>query len=187
MQISPAMLQPFDLNRGYVEIIQSRVSYVAPNLLTIGYVAEGELARLKIPAQISPRRADRLWEHTCFEAFLRIDEDPSYYEFNFSPSGEWAAYSFLGYRDGEPIDDVGVSGEIVVRRSANRIELDAVVHLDRLPAIRLRSTLRLGLSAVIENNDGTLSYWALKHPVAKPDFHHPDSFALEMAFSGQSA
>jgi hypothetical protein len=47
--------------------------------------------------------------------------------------------------------------------------------------------LRVGLSAVIEANDGTLSYWALKHPAAKPDFHHPDSFVLELAFASQSA
>jgi hypothetical protein len=47
--------------------------------------------------------------------------------------------------------------------------------------------LRLGLSAVIEENDGTISYWALKHLPGKPDFHHPDSFALELALSDQRA
>jgi hypothetical protein len=40
--------------------------------------------------------------------------------------------------------------------------------------------LRLGLSAVIEDDNGSLSYWALKHPSGKPDFHHPDAFALEI-------
>jgi hypothetical protein len=39
---------------------------------------------------------------------------------------------------------------------------------------------RLGLSAVIEATDGTISYWALAHPSDKPDFHHPDSFVLEL-------
>ena len=31
----------------------------------------------------------------------------------------------------------------------------------------------IGLSAVVETTDGTLSYWALAHPRAQPDFHHP--------------
>ena len=30
----------------------------------------------------------------------------------------------------------------------------------------------LGLTAVIEAQDGHLSYWALHHPAAQPDFHH---------------
>jgi hypothetical protein len=187
MKISTSTLKPFALGQGNLESIQSRVSYVEPNQLRISYEATGDIAQLRIPARSSPRRSDRLWENTCFEAFLRVDGDSPYYEFNFSPSGEWAAYEFRGYRDGGPIANDDVAPAIVVRRSADRIELDAVVHLDRLPAIRLGSLLRIGLAAVLEAHDGRLSYWALEHPAAKPDFHHPDSFALELAFSSQSA
>src|SRR3546814_10579152 len=48
------------------------------------------------------------------------------------------------------------------------------------PAIYLENVERfdLALSAVIEETDGTKSYWALRHPPGKPDFHHPDCFAL---------
>ena len=46
---------------------------------------------------------DDLWQHTCFELFIGAKNDAEYYEFNFSPSGEWAAYEFRNYRDGEPI------------------------------------------------------------------------------------
>ncbi len=46
--------------------------------------------------------------------------------------------------------------------------LDAV-----LPAHGLPDTDGvIGLSAVIETADGQLSYWALAHPRAQPDFHH---------------
>ena len=38
----------------------------------------------------------------------------------------------------------------------------------------------LALSAVIERVDGSISYWALRHPSDKPDFHHPDSFVLDL-------
>ncbi len=39
---------------------------------------------------------------------------------------------------------------------------------------------KLALSAVIEETDGTKSYWALRHPPGAPDFHHPDCFALTL-------
>ncbi len=180
-------LHVFATEQKNVETIHSRIAYIEPNLLRINYATRGEIVKLQIPAPSLPHRADRLWEHTCFEAFICADGDSSYYEFNFSPSGEWAAYSFRGYRDGAPTDDEALVPGIIVRRTPDRLELDAVVRMDRLPGIRTGSTLRIGLSAVIEATDGTLSYWALKHPAAKPDFHHPDSFALELPFPSQGA
>ena len=33
--------------------------------------------------------------------------------------------------------------------------------------------LQLALAAVVEDEDGRLSYWALRHAPGKPDFHHP--------------
>ncbi|MDP2604011.1 MAG: DOMON-like domain-containing protein [Deltaproteobacteria bacterium] len=119
--------------------------------------------------------------------FIAEKGQQSYWEFNFSPSGEWAAYALKSYRDGGPIEDDGLHPEIVVRSAANSFELEAIVRLDRLQAVDPKVPLRMGLSAVIEENDGTISYWALKHPPGKPDFHHPDSFALELALPDQSA
>ena len=113
--------------------------------------------------------------------------ESAYFEFDFSPSGEWAAYAFRGYRDGGSLEDDGLAPEIDVRCVEGKLELSVTVRLDRLPLIRPGTGLRLGLSAVIEEKDGALSYWALKHPEEKPDFHHPDSFALELALPDQSA
>lgn len=113
-----------------------------------------------------------LWEHTCCELFVARRGGTAYREFNFSLSGEWAAYAFAGYRQGGPIEvpDPG----IVVRTSSEILELKASVASDAAP-------LLLGLSAVIEAEDGSLSYWALRHAPGKPDFHHRDAFALELA------
>lgn len=187
MHISTTTLSPFVLGHGSVKSIQASVNGADANMLRITYRVNGDIDKLKIPANSCSRRADRLWERTCFEAFIRGYGDPSYYEFNFSPSGEWAAFSFRDYRDGGSLEDESWSPEIVVCREADRIELAAVVRLNSSPAMRPGSQLRIGLSAVIEANDGTLSYWALKHPGAKPDFHHPDSFALALTFPGQCA
>src|SRR5687767_9605876 len=50
--------------------------------------------RFVIPKLREPWRADELWLTTCFEAFLRPAGTPSYREWNFAPSGNWAAYDF---------------------------------------------------------------------------------------------
>jgi hypothetical protein len=151
--------------------------------LTITYVVNGNIDRLRVPPAKSPHRADRLWQHTCFEAFVATRRGPRYYEFNFSPSGEWAVYSFRSYRDGACLENNDLEPRITLRRQANTLELNADIRLDRLPALAARGHLRLGLSAVIEDAEGRLSYWALRQPPGKPDFHDPDSFILNYTHS----
>jgi hypothetical protein len=136
----------------------------------------GDISGLSIPESRSPRSADHLWRHTCLEAFVMEGEGPEYREFNFSPSGEWAVYEFRGYRDGGVLDNKLAPG-IVVQKTMDRLELAAEICQGLLPHGR---PLRLGLSAIVEDAGGTLSYWALRHPPGKPDFHHTDAFALQM-------
>jgi hypothetical protein len=58
------------------------------------------------------------------------------------------------------------------------LELSARVDLARLG---VSGPLALGLSVVVEEVDGGMSYWALAHPPGRPDFHHRAGFALEVA------
>jgi hypothetical protein len=176
-----------DKSSRWVQRIEARVVWTTGRSLELTFSLNGDLSRLRIPPPRDPRRADGLWQHTCFEVFIAEKRQQSYWEFNFSPSGEWAAYAFKSYRDGGPIADDRLGPEIRVRSAANSFELEACVRLDRLPLALTGTSLRLGLSAVIEENDGTLSYWALKHPPGKPDFHHPGSFALELALPDKRA
>lgn len=144
----------------------------ADGSLQLAYRLEGELDRLRIPPPRTAHFADKLWQHTCCELFVAEAAGPGYSEFNFSPSGEWAAYRFTNYREGVPLS--AHDPKIRVVRGAGRLELQARVEL------RQTARLRIGLSAVIEETDGTLSYWALRHAPGKPDFHHRDAFALEL-------
>jgi hypothetical protein len=144
------------------------------------YVLMAEMPAIRIPSPQPPGRADGLWKHTCFEAFVAIPGMPGYYELNFSPSQQWAIYRFSGYRERMSPTDVTVPPEFNVRRFDDRLELDAVVRLPELTALEAGRTLKLALTAVVEDNSGTLSYWALKHAPGKPDFHHPDGFVLEL-------
>jgi hypothetical protein len=146
------------------------------------YVLEGDLERVRVPAPRIPRIASRLWQHTCCEIFIACKGMRAYQEFNFSPSGEWATYAFEGYRSPR-LDGSGASWpapEVVVRAAPGNLELHAVIRLDRLAAFRPGMLLLLALAAVIEESSGVLSYWALRHPPGKPDFHHSEAFALEL-------
>jgi hypothetical protein len=154
-------------------------------MLAVTYVLEGDIDRLRVPARRPPRIAGRLWQHTCCELFIARHDLPAYHEFNLSPSGEWAAYAFQRYRDGAPLADGSnaeeLNPQIAVRDSAKKLELDALIRLDRLSPAHHAAKLSLALSAIVEEKDGLLSYWAIKHPPGKPDFHHAEAFALELA------
>ena len=145
--------------------------------LRMTFRLDGDIPRIRVTPPGVPRIATQLWRHTCFEAFIAVEGHPAYHEFNFAPSGEWAVYAFCGYRNGGPLSNEMMRPQIAVRSTGSRLELDALVRLDALSAIHPSASLRIGLSAIIEASDG-LSYWALRHPADKPDFHDADGFAL---------
>jgi hypothetical protein len=140
--------------------------------LELRYVLEGDLSRIRISPPGAARRVDELWKRTCFEAFVAARGGQGYREFNFTPSREWAGYDFSGYRAGMTAINKEWEPRISIHRREQRFEIDA--------KLTAAPPLRLALAAVIEEEDGRLSYWALAHPPGQPDFHHPDSFALEL-------
>lgn len=148
--------------------------------LSLRYIATGSTPALKVAALSAPDRVDGLWRTTCFEAFVASAATGAYYEFNFSPSTEWASYRFSAYREGmTPALETG-EPDIQARLNAVRLELQALVHLDRLAALPARGDLRLAMAAILEETDGSLSYWGLAHPPGKPDFHHPEGFVFQL-------
>lgn len=122
---------------------------------------------------------DGLWQHTCCEIFLARIGQPAYREFNFSPSGHWAAYAFSAtrQRDMAAEGDWRCRPEIQVKHGPDGFELRVTLLPLHLPSGE--SALCIGLSAVLEAaSDARCSYWALRHPAAEPDFHHRGAFAL---------
>lgn len=148
--------------------------------LTLTYLVTGKIADIRLPARGPSTRADGLWQHTCFEAFIRRTPSPRYYEFNFAPSTQWAAYRFRGYREGMVSVEEMPSPHLESRPNTETYSLQAALKLDALPSLPAGAVWRLNLTAVIEEANGNKSYWALAHPPAKPDFHHADCFALEL-------
>jgi hypothetical protein len=148
--------------------------------LVLCYCVTGTIANLRIPPAAAAARADDLWQHTCFEAFVRTSPDAGYYEFNFAPSTQWAAYRFSSYRSGMRVAPEIGAPRIEVQSGRKCYTLRASLELARLSTLRHDAGCRLGLSALIEEASGRKSYWALAHPPGKPDFHHADCFAHEL-------
>ena len=163
-----------------VQTIAARATWTRGGSLALTYLLTGALNRLKLPPSKFPQRADGLWKRTCFELFAAEEGSAAYCEFNFSPSGEWALYGFRGYRKKTKLEDEKFQPDITVRVKEDRLKLNAVVDFEPLKKIASTASLRIGFSAVIEERRGMRSYWALRHPPGKPDFHHPDSFALRL-------
>lgn len=144
--------------------------------MKVSFTLRGDLERLRLPGRRRRRRRDGLWRHTCFEVFCARKGSRAYREYNVSPSGEWATYAFSAYR---------VRARAEVPRPQVRLQRgNGFLRLE----LRLQETgrLRIGLSAVIEEQGGALSgafssYWALRHPAGRPDFHRRRAFALELA------
>lgn len=140
-------------------------------VLSLEHRLAGPVETVRWPEGAARVRTDELWRTTCFEAFARTAT--GYVEYNLSPSGAWAAYRFDGYREGMRRLEIPAPF-IVTRMAQGRFVLTADVTLPE------DATGAVGLTAVVEGLDGAISYWALRHPSDKPDFHHPDSFALDL-------
>ena len=163
-----------------VRRVAACVEPAGPDSLRFRYVLEADPGHVRVPPSAARAgRADRLWAHTCFEAFVGLPRSPRYLELNFSPSGEWAAYGFDSYREGMLPAALAADPRLELRRNGARLELQAEVRLSGTEVAGSRR-LRLALSTVVEDGEGRLSYWALRHAPGRPDFHHPDSFSLTL-------
>ena len=142
--------------------------------LWLRYYVECDLNALELCEPFPPERTDGLWQHTCFEAFIGGD---AYSEFNFSPSSQWAAYNFDGYRAEMRQREMARAPEIGCDAGETHFALEVYFDIAALVG-------KVGLSAVIEEADGTKSYWALAHTPGAPDFHHPTCFAASLPAPG---
>lgn len=156
--------------------------YTPRGRLSLSYHLAGSLGDILIPPRkTDAARRDELWQHTCFELFLQGRDESAYWEFNFSPSGEWAIYRFDRYRSGMSLPESEFKPLIRLTQKADTLWLNVMVDLSLTDlAIDAETPVRLGISAVIESAEGEISYWALHHPSEKPDFHHTGSFALPL-------
>ena len=155
--------------------------------LSILYQLTGDLNKVVLPELNSnTSRGEKLWEQTCFELFLGAGleraKDLLYREFNFTPSGAWNVLTLQGYRYATKEEPSFESLPFTVEEVDNGLNLKADIDVSSL--VEETQPIRLGVSAVLivqdEQGNPQETFWAIKHPASKPDFHHPNSFALSM-------
>lgn len=150
--------------------------WISDGDLALHYELQAPAGTIVWPPAGQPGPADGLWQTTCFEAFVSAGS-AAYHEFNFSPSGQWAFYRFSAERQRSPDSTgPGVAGfapALIGQHGGDRFTLQTRLPVQTLPAASAEGW-QLGLTAVLQASDGTLSYWAWHHPVPdRPDFHHP--------------
>ena len=150
-----------DTPPGAIHTIDAELRRV-PGGVVATFHAIGDVARLVVPPPAPPERADDLWRTTCFELFV-ANEGESYREFNLSPSGAWAAYEFEAHRSGRRNADAQI--EIETELNNKGLRLEAKIECEFF------DSTHIGLTAVIDETDGQLRYWATAFAPGEPDFH----------------
>ena len=148
---------------GPVRAVLARIA-ATPTGCEAEFRLDGRMAGVVLGEPGPSVRTDGLWKSTCFEVFWQGIGEEGYREFNFAPSGRWAAYGFDSYREGMREADVDA---IAVSCSHDEAGLVLKASL----AADFPAPAQVGLSAVVENAGGALQYWALAFAPGPPDFH----------------
>lgn len=191
-----------------VRSVAARVLSLDANWCVLRWKVDGA-ADLVVPVFAGQGRQDGLWQTTCFELFLTSKALPRegegwqgvcdanrahnqsdaghpspqregaerYTEFNFSPSERWAAYDFTAYRTGMTERAICRPPIITPRKGSDMLFCDVAIPTETLPPL----PWRYGLTAVLEEDGGVKSYWAMAHPPEKPDFHDPACLGASLA------
>jgi hypothetical protein len=163
-----------------IQRLDVRLSFPSPGFITLAYTLKADMSRIRVGPVADPGPADGLWKHTCFEAFIQPSGSRGYYEFNFSPTRQWAVYRFDSYREGMTPMELASPPDISVSQAIDRLELQSTFPLPVSAAAGAARRTKLALAAVVEEENGRLCYWSGRHPEGKPDFHHADGFAFEL-------
>jgi len=157
----PSLNRHPDAPAGAIHSIDAELERIDDGAVAI-FRVRGDISKLVIPSRAEPGRADNLWRTTCFELFV-AGECTSYREFNFSPSGQWAAYQFVDYRSG--------MGEAYARIATEVYQENNILQFAAEIRTEFPNPAMVGLTAVIEEAGGIISYWSTAFAPGKPDFH----------------
>lgn len=176
----PFVLQPFDCSTtDRLGIAISGEVILNTNLIQVSYQLLGNIGRVNIPQRLeNSSRKDKLWESTCFELFFAKPGNSDYWEYNLSPSQDWAVFRFTDYRDNKT-DELTISNIDIDTRIDNSTLFELNSSLP-LPETLAGHSLRVGISAVIQDNSGDIHYYALGHHNQQPDFHDSKGFAITL-------
>jgi hypothetical protein len=149
------------------------------NTFGLDYYLLGQLTDIDIPPSADrPSRRIGLWEHTCFEFFLGPKDSNRYWEFNLSPSGDWNVFRFENYRQG--LFEENAFSSLPFKVLVQPDSLCLVLEFDLDIIVPAAQNLKMAVSTVIETKQGGITLWALTHPAPEADFHHKNSFIINL-------
>ena len=147
--------------------------------LILFYLLEGQWDSLSFPQTAkTPGFQDELWKTTCFEIFLQRAGELDYQEWNFSPSGNYAHYHFLKYRERTvDVPPQKLQSPIIIDKQDQIWKLKVEIPWETVGSSRLTEKWNYSLAAVTHDKiKNERHYWALTHAGPKPDFHDARSF-----------
>lgn len=170
-------LQPFAPPHPDIEI--SGTLARVGDQLAIAYRLSGHLDQVVIPSpSLSPTRQYDLWAATCLECFLSLPHQPHYWELNISPTGDWNVFHLDAYRQNLQETQAVTALPFQVQSATSTFTL--TLRFDLTQIVSAGQPLQAGICAVIQSSQHSLSYWALTHCGPQADFHHRDSFILQI-------
>ena len=171
-------LIPFDPNNCDRLKISGNLA-ITNQRLNIQYCLQGNLSQVVIPKINSlPSRQYCLWEHTCFEFFLKSQTTTEYWEFNLAPNQNWNVFHLSNYRENLTEETKIDTLPFEVSKQIEALKINLELDLNKIVSWDLG--LNIAIASVIETKDSGLSYWSLTHPEPEADFHHPDSFIINI-------
>jgi hypothetical protein len=157
----PSLVRHPDTPPGAIHAIEAELHRI-PGGAVARFRAIGDVSRLVIPPPAPPERTFGLWQSTCFELFV-AGRGTAYREFNYSPSGAWAAYEFADHRHG--MRDAAAAVEIETSLDTKGLTLVATIESE------IGTPAHVGFTAVVLETDGVTRYWATAFAPGEPDFH----------------
>lgn len=170
-------LQPFPSSQAPTNLKLTGNIARHENLLTISYNLLGDIQQVDIAPPQTPQRQHELWLDTCFEFFIGAENSPVYWEFNLSPAGHWNIYHFDNYRQGMQEETAFTTLPFDVKHNSDSLTLTLSVNLDKIIPVNQR--IEVSITTVIKSTNDQVSYWAVSHKGAEPDFHLRESFIVQ--------
>lgn len=123
---------------------------------------------------------DELWKKTCFEFFVKKQNQEKYFEFNVNTLGNWNFYKFMKYRSPiqieEKIQKIRHSF-IPANHSSSNGASKLAVEIDLNPLFKVGDELEFNFCSIVICGE-YITYWSQQHSLEKPDFHDSNNFTI---------
>lgn len=154
-------------------LIEADLQFITADTVELTYSWTDKKKWIHFEFQPAGNRVSKLWEQTCFEAFIQPVGSKRYFEINLTINKSWNAFEFSDYRNPQPPNEF--SGAELIHISIKDHQLKAQIKFEGVKF----NVIKASLCSVIFLKNKSVTYWSTRHADQKPNFHHFDSFTIE--------